>query len=102
MPSANGRTARAAARVPNPAIRCTGSLRGVRGGSSAMVRPRSSSQRPPTPLSPERDDGSPGAREEAGRMRGWLKILVGVGTLLAIVGMFAVWANRLLLNPDKF
>ena len=35
-------------------------------------------------------------------MSRWLRVLVGVTTLLAIVGMFAVWANRLLFNPDKF
>src|SRR4051794_5385400 len=35
-------------------------------------------------------------------MRGWLRVLVGFTTLLAIVGMFAVWANRLVFNPEKF
>lgn len=31
-----------------------------------------------------------------------VRILIGVTTLLLIVGMFAVWANRLLLNADNW
>ncbi|HKO27459.1 MAG TPA: SHOCT domain-containing protein [Solirubrobacteraceae bacterium] len=31
-----------------------------------------------------------------------MRILIGVTTLLLIVAMFAVWANRLLFNPDNW
>ena len=36
-----------------------------------------------------------------GRLIG-VRILVGITTLLLIVAMFAVWANRLLFNPDNW
>jgi hypothetical protein len=29
-------------------------------------------------------------------------VLIGITTLLAIVGMFSIWANRLLFNPDQW
>ena len=32
----------------------------------------------------------------------WVDVLIGVTTLLAIVGMFAIYANRLLFNPDNW
>jgi Short C-terminal domain len=32
----------------------------------------------------------------------WVRILVGITTLLLIVAMFSVWANRLLFNPDNW
>ncbi|HUA45224.1 MAG TPA: SHOCT domain-containing protein [Solirubrobacteraceae bacterium] len=32
----------------------------------------------------------------------WVRILIGITTLLLIVAMFAVWANRLLFNPDNW
>jgi len=32
----------------------------------------------------------------------WVRILIGFTTLLLIIGMFAIWANRLLFNPDNW
>jgi Short C-terminal domain len=53
--------------------------------------------------------GSPGGESHAapsrvsshGRLIG-VRILIGVTTLLLIIGMFAVWANRLLFNADNW
>jgi len=36
-----------------------------------------------------------------GRRR-WIGVLLGFTTLLAVVGMFSIWAHRLLFDPDKF
>ena len=32
----------------------------------------------------------------------WIYALIGVTTVLAVVGMLSVWANRLLLNPENW
>jgi hypothetical protein len=32
----------------------------------------------------------------------WVRVLIGITTLLLIVAMFSVWANRLLFNPDNW
>ncbi|HET6870644.1 MAG TPA: hypothetical protein VFH80_32335 [Solirubrobacteraceae bacterium] len=32
----------------------------------------------------------------------WVNVLIGVTTLLLIIGIFAVWANRLLFSPDNW
>lgn len=44
---------------------------------------------------------APGRASSHGRLIG-ARVLIGVSTLLLIVGMFAVWANRLLFNPDNW
>lgn len=48
------------------------------------------------------DGGQPAPRTSSrGRLIG-VRVLIGVTTLLLIVAMFAVWANRLLFNPDNW
>jgi len=49
------------------------------------------------------DEGQQPATRTSSRGRLiWVRILIGVTTLLLIVAMFAVWANRLLFNPDNW
>ncbi len=50
---------------------------------------------PPTPASSE----EPQIRR---RRLIWVNVLIGVTTLLAVVGIFSIWANRLLFNPDNW
>jgi hypothetical protein len=44
----------------------------------------------------------PAARTISRRRLVGVDVLIGVTTLLLIVGMFSVWANRLLFNPDNW
>ncbi len=46
---------------------------------------------------------SPGPRTGISRGR-WIlvNVLIGVTTLLLVIGMFSVWANRLLFSPDNW
>jgi Short C-terminal domain len=73
------------------------------------------SQNPADPAEPVQTAGAaPAPAEAAGPPTGesaprtsrariiWVRVLIGVTTLLLIVGMFAVWANRLLFNPDNW
>ena len=54
---------------------------------------------PPTETAPETPPaGKPISR---GRLIG-VDVLIGITTLLLIVGMFAIWANRLLFSPDNW
>lgn len=54
------------------------------------------------PTAPLDDAPSPRpAKISRGRLIG-VDVLIGITTVLAVVGMLAVWANRLLLNPDNW
>jgi hypothetical protein len=44
---------------------------------------------------------APAARPRSGR-RGPVNILVGIATILLVVGIFVTWANRLLFSPDAW
>lgn len=61
--------------------------------SSSTTQPGSPS--PPNTWTP------PSAKPSRGR-RIFANSVIGVGTLLLIVGVFAVWANRLLFSPDNW
>jgi hypothetical protein len=55
-----------------------------------------------TPTAPLDDAPSPPpAKISRGRLIG-VDVLIGLTTVLAVVGMLAIWANRLLLNPDNW
>lgn len=58
---------------------------------------------PPASAEPRQDDGGESTTRTSsrGRLIG-VRILIGVTTLLLIVAMFAIWANRLLFNPDNW
>jgi Short C-terminal domain len=45
-------------------------------------------------------ESSPWVSSRARRI--WVRVLIGVTTLLLIVAMFSVWANRLLFSPDNW
>ncbi len=55
---------------------------------------------------PQATPSGPAAQTRAGKISKrrlvLVDVLIGVTTLLAIVGMFSVWANRLLFNPDQW
>lgn len=48
------------------------------------------------------DVNAPVATASKGRHRILVRVLIGVSTLLLIIGIFAVWANRLLFSPDNW
>lgn len=50
---------------------------------------------------PAPDPASPPARISRRRLIG-VDVLIGVTTLLLVVGIFAIWANRLLFSPDNW
>jgi hypothetical protein len=50
---------------------------------------------------PAPDPASPPARISRRRLIG-VDVLIGVTTLLLVVGIFATWANRLLFSPDNW
>ncbi|MGN6872347.1 MAG: hypothetical protein ACTHMY_28490 [Solirubrobacteraceae bacterium] len=54
----------------------------------------------PTPAAPETD--APVVTAPTRHHRILVKVLIGVSTLLLIIGIFAVWANRLLFSPDNW
>src|SRR5437879_2965494 len=45
---------------------------------------------------------TPAANGISRRRRILINVLIGFTTLLLVVGMFSVWANRLLFNPDNW
>ena len=45
---------------------------------------------------------APGQRTISRSRLAWVNVLIGVTTVLLIVGIFATWANRLLFNPDNW
>jgi hypothetical protein len=48
-------------------------------------------------------DGAPSSTTSISRTRRiWVNVLIGVTTLLAVVGMLSLFANRLLFNPDNW
>jgi Short C-terminal domain len=55
-----------------------------------------------TVVTPAPDDSAPAARTISHRRLIGVDALIGVTTLLLIVGMFAIWANRLIFNPDNW
>lgn len=56
-----------------------------------------------TPEPVEGDPPPPTARRSISRTRlFWVDALIAVTTVLAVVGIFSVWANRLLFNPDNW
>jgi Short C-terminal domain len=55
----------------------------------------------PPPPEPPPTDQSP-ARSISRRRLILVDVLIGITTLLAIVGMFAIYANRLLFSPDNW
>jgi putative oligomerization/nucleic acid binding protein len=55
-----------------------------------------------TVVTPAPDDSAPAARTISRRRLIGVDALIGVTTLLLIVGMFAIWANRLIFNPDNW
>ena len=58
---------------------------------------------PDTVVAPASTPGPAPAKSTISRRRlVGVDILIGVTTLLLIVGMFAIWANRLLFNPDNW
>jgi hypothetical protein len=79
------------------------------GNQDRSQKPESTAQ----PVEPVADAPAPGAPAEAsgeappartssrGRLI-WVRILIGITTLLLIVAMFSIWANRLLFNPDNW
>ncbi len=44
----------------------------------------------------------PGRPTVSRRRLAWVNVLIGVATLLLIVGIFATWANRILFSPDNW
>ncbi len=65
--------------------------------SSASTEPQDPIAAPPTGLAP---DAAP-AKISRRRLIG-VDVLIGVTTLLLVVGIFATWANRLLFSPDNW
>jgi hypothetical protein len=56
-----------------------------------------------TVVTPEPEpDAAPATRAISRKRLIGVDALIGVTTLLLIVGMFAIWANRLLFNPDNW
>jgi hypothetical protein len=55
---------------------------------------------PPTIAEPETD--APVTTAPTRHHRILVRVLIGITTLLLIVGIFAVWANRLLFSPDNW
>src|SRR6185437_12397447 len=58
-----------------------------------------------SPVAPDTaapDVNAPVAAASKGRHRILVRVLIGVSTVLLIVGIFAVWANRLLFSPDNW
>jgi Short C-terminal domain len=51
---------------------------------------------------PSAGEAPTGPKKSTHRRRIWLNVLLGFTTLLAIVAVFSVWANRLLFNPDNW
>jgi hypothetical protein len=49
--------------------------------------------------------GSPATRDShagGGAHRIWVRVILGIATLLAILSIFAIWANRQLMNPTNW
>ena len=61
----------------------------------------SPSDAPTSPIAPV--TATPPAEQHIRRGRLiWINVLIGVTTLLAVVAIFSIWANRLLFNPDNW
>src|SRR5437763_1038913 len=54
------------------------------------------------PTEPDHASDEPAASGYTRGRRILVNVLVGVTTLLLVLGMFSVWANRLLFNPDNW
>ena len=65
--------------------------------SSAPTEPQDPLAAPPTGLAPDAEPAKISRRRLIG-----VDVLIGVTTLLLIVGIFATWANRLLFSPDNW
>ena len=58
---------------------------------------------PTTPIDPVEDEGAPSSTTKISRRRLiGVDVLIGVTTLLLVIGIFATWANRLLFSPDNW
>jgi hypothetical protein len=55
-----------------------------------------------SPTDPPGDGAPPGRTSISRSRRIWVNVLIGVTTLLAVVGMLSVFANRLLFSPDNW
>ena len=55
----------------------------------------------PAAVTPDTEASRPATTISRRRLIG-VDVLIGVTTLLLIVGMFSIWANRLLFNPDNW
>src|SRR5690242_14278268 len=64
--------------------------------ASAEKVPTTPSETPPPP-----SDQKWGGLSSRGR-RITVRVIIGIATVLLVVGIFAVWANRQLLNPDNW
>jgi hypothetical protein len=71
---------------------------GPSSGESPAVDTASTEAPQHAPPSAERAGGTAAPRE-----RRWLvRTIIGIATVLAVIGIFAVWANRQLLNADNW
>jgi hypothetical protein len=48
------------------------------------------------------DSSAGGGRGGGGAHRIWVRVILGIATLLAILSIFAIWANRQLMNPTNW
>ncbi len=72
-------------------------------GRAWTIRPVSMSEDPTTSKDPVPDDGPAPATAKISRRRLiGVDVLIGVTTLLLVIGIFATWANRLLFSPDNW
>jgi hypothetical protein len=70
--------------------------------ASETTPPEPDTTPPASETTPPASDATPAARTISRRRLVGVDALIGVTTLLLIVGMFAIWANRLLFNPDNW
>jgi hypothetical protein len=54
-------------------------------------------------MAPKMAGSTAGSRHPGGGAhRVWVRVILGIATLLAIVSIFAIWANRQLMNPTNW
>ncbi len=70
-------------------------------GAEEATQPLEASQ-PAADAPPAATAGPKVPKPTSHRARIWINVLLGFTTLLAIVAVFSVWANRLLFNPDNW
>jgi hypothetical protein len=79
---------------------------GAEASSAAEAAPAAEATSADAPAAEAPSADAPAARKiprpTSHRARIWINVLLGFTTLLAIIAVFSVWANRLLFNPDNW